>query len=129
MLRKSAISVIVLIMLLAATLAVLAVNTSAEGIAIQVNRPVHDLSQHFIVKPTYNISAIPFIKLLHNATYEATLLYNSTYSTRPLPDISNMTQVYPVRELKPYNPEMLQLGSSPPEAIDLREEIPGYLNF
>lgn len=127
--RELAISAIVLITLLAAMLAVLAVSVSADGIAIQVNRPVHDLSENFIVKPTYNISAVPFIKLLHNGTYEPKLLHNSTYSARPLPDISNMTMVYPVRELKSYEPEMQQIGCSSREAMDLEQEIPGYLNF
>lgn len=82
-----------IVFLLMFSSACIASSVTVLGSGNGPNRAVHDLDAHFTVKPSYNISAISFIKPLFNSTLQST----------PLLDISNRTPFVPYRNINPFN--------------------------
>lgn len=80
---------------------------------------VHDLSLHLKDRPAYNVTALPYIKLLHQPTAQ----------TRPVWNIYNRSIVAPVRQLKVRQPQLIEIGSGKNRTvIDLmsnRTALPG----
>lgn len=108
--------------LLALIIAVLSASAQSQWVhelSIQSSRPVHDLNAHFTVKPIYFISAIPFIKPLHQVVFEP----------KPLPDISNATAVEPFLQTKSKVVHTIKIGMEPKNKIDLGKGIPGHMSF
>ncbi|NYT01476.1 MAG: hypothetical protein GKC10_01790 [Methanosarcinales archaeon] len=96
-------------------------SSTVLGCGTGPSRAVHDIGDHFTAKPTYNISAMSFIKPL----------FNSTYEHRLLRDVSNRTPSVPFRNINPFNEYqgVYLIEPTRQEPIDLRTTIPGPLSF